>query len=103
MRQDKRPEVDLILSGRYLVVNSQDVTEQENISIAVAKGRIAEIGPNLAAKYPQAECLSHAHGLIMPGLINSHTHAAMSCFRGLADDLPLMEWLQGISFPERLS
>ncbi|MCW5212745.1 amidohydrolase family protein, partial [Desulfobulbus sp. TB] len=35
----------------------------------------------------------------MPGLINTHTHAAMSCFRGLADDLPLMEWLQEHIFP----
>ncbi|HPB75924.1 MAG TPA: amidohydrolase, partial [Chromatiaceae bacterium] len=37
--------------------------------------------------------------LIMPGLINSHTHAAMTCFRGLADDLPLMDWLNDYIFP----
>ena len=38
-------------------------------------------------------------GLIIPGLVNSHTHAAMSLFRGLADDLPLMEWLNNYIFP----
>jgi len=38
-------------------------------------------------------------GLVMPGLINGHTHAAMSLFRGLADDLPLMEWLNHYIFP----
>ena len=38
-------------------------------------------------------------GLILPGLLNGHTHAAMSLFRGLADDLPLMEWLTIIFFP----
>ncbi|MCI5223319.1 MAG: amidohydrolase [Candidatus Electrothrix sp. AR4] len=92
-------DVNLILSGRYLVRNSQDVEEQDNISIAIAGDRIVEVGPNLTEKYPQAECLNHPHGLIMPGLINTHTHAAMSCFRGLADDLPLMEWLQEHIFP----
>ncbi len=96
---DVKSDVHLILSGRYLVANSQDVQEQENISVAVAGDRIVEIGPNLAEKYPQAECIAHPHGLIMPGLINTHTHAAMSCFRGLADDLPLMEWLQEHIFP----
>ncbi len=99
MNQAKKSAVNLVLSGRYLVANSQEVEEQENISVAVSEDRIVEIGVNLAEKYPQAQCLSHAHGLIMPGLINCHTHAAMSCFRGLADDLPLMEWLQEHIFP----
>ena len=38
-------------------------------------------------------------GIIMPGLVNTHTHAAMTCFRGLADDLPLMTWLNDHIFP----
>jgi 5-methylthioadenosine/S-adenosylhomocysteine deaminase len=96
---DIKSDVHLILSGRYLVANSREVQEQEDISVAVAGDRIVEIGPKLAKKYPQAECIAHPHGLIMPGLINTHTHAAMSCFRGLADDLPLMEWLQEHIFP----
>jgi 5-methylthioadenosine/S-adenosylhomocysteine deaminase len=99
MDQEQTTDVDLIIAGRYLVANSQDVQEQKNISVAVAGERIVEIGPDLAKKYPQAQCIYHAHGLIMPGLVNSHTHAAMSCFRGLADDLPLMEWLQEHIFP----
>ncbi|MDU9047750.1 MAG: amidohydrolase [Candidatus Electrothrix sp. Rat3] len=99
MYQDRTTDVNLILSGRYLVANNSDIQEQEDISVAVAKDRIVEIGPKLAKKYPHAECLAHPHGLIMPGLINTHTHAAMSCFRGLADDLPLMEWLQEHIFP----
>ncbi|XOF33624.1 MAG: amidohydrolase [Candidatus Electrothrix sp. YB6] len=99
MSREVQSNDHLILSGRYLVANSRDVQEQKNISVAVADDRIVEIGPNLAEKYPQADCLAHPHGLIMPGLINSHTHAAMSCFRGLADDLPLMEWLQEHIFP----
>lgn len=42
----------------------------------------------------------NAHrGILLPGLVNAHTHAAMTLFRGLADDLPLMEWLEGVIFP----
>ncbi len=99
MSRDAKLDVNLILSGRYLVANSREVQEQENISVAVAGDSIVAVGPDLVEKYPLAECIAHPHGLIMPGLINSHTHAAMSCFRGLADDLPLMEWLQGHIFP----
>ena len=93
-------DVNLVLSGRYLVtMDGQGVLENENASVAVAGDTIVEIGPDLAAKYPQAEIIAEPHGLIMPGLINTHTHAAMSCFRGLADDLPLMQWLQEYIFP----
>ncbi len=100
MRYKMNQNVNLVLSGRYLVTNSQEVREQKNISVAVAGDIIVEIGLDLADKYPQSECLTHPHGLIMPGLVNTHTHAAMSCFRGLADDLPLMEWLQKHIFPK---
>jgi len=91
-------DVTLVLSGRYLVIGpDQDVLEQS--SVAIAGDTIIEIGSDLAARYPRAEHISQAHGLIMPGLINTHTHAAMACFRGLADDLPLMQWLQEYIFP----
>jgi len=93
-------DVHLVLSGRWLIsMDGSAAQEEKGISVAIAGNRIAEIGPNLAAKYPQAEQLACPHGLIMPGLINSHTHAAMSCFRGLADDLPLMDWLTQHIFP----
>jgi 5-methylthioadenosine/S-adenosylhomocysteine deaminase len=45
------------------------------------------------------ERLNAEGGLILPGLVNTHTHAAMTLFRGLADDLPLMEWLENYIFP----
>lgn len=92
-------DVQLILSGRWCVSMDSGVREEQDISVAVAGDSIAEIGPHLAAKYPQAELLACPQGLIMPGLVNVHTHAAMSCFRGLADDLPLMDWLTQHIFP----
>ena len=91
-------QVTLVLSGRYLVTRA-DREVLANSSVAIAGDTIVEIGPDLSIKYPDAEHISQSHGLIMPGLINTHTHAAMSCFRGLADDLPLMEWLQKYIFP----
>jgi len=91
--------VHLILSGRWLVSMDGSWQEEAGVSVAVAGDSIAEIGTDLAAKYPQAELLACPQGLIMPGLINTHSHAAMSCFRGLADDLPLMDWLTQHIFP----
>jgi 5-methylthioadenosine/S-adenosylhomocysteine deaminase len=46
-----------------------------------------------------AQVIDARGGIIMPGLVNTHTHAAMTCFRGLADDLPLMAWLNDHIFP----
>lgn len=73
----------------------------EHSGVVIEGDRIIEVGnaSDLAVNYPQAECLDEEHGVILPGLINTHTHAAMSCFRGLADDLPLMHWLQEFIFP----
>jgi len=50
-------------------------------------------------KYPAKKVIDADGCVVMPGLINGHTHAAMSLFRGLADDLPLMEWLNNYIFP----
>jgi 5-methylthioadenosine/S-adenosylhomocysteine deaminase len=93
-----KSDVTLVLSGRH-VVTMDGSGVLDHGCVAVAGDTIVEIGPGLAEKYPRAEQLAEPHGLIMPGLVNTHTHAAMSCFRGLADDLPLMEWLQEHIFP----
>jgi 5-methylthioadenosine/S-adenosylhomocysteine deaminase len=93
--------IDLLLTGRYLLPSSSQSDLLENAGLAIAGDTIAAIGPtdDLVRRYPGAERLHEPHGLIMPGLINTHTHAAMTCFRGLADDLPLMTWLQEHIFP----
>ncbi len=67
----------------------------------VENGTIVSILPTDAAikKYPSAEQTILSEHALIPGLINAHTHAAMSLFRGLADDLPLMSWLNDYIWP----
>ncbi len=93
--------VDLIVSGAWLLTMDAERKIIEDGALAIAGNRIAAVGRSseLRAAHPEAEVLHEPHGLIMPGLVNCHTHAAMACFRGLADDLPLMRWLQEYIFP----
>lgn len=91
----------LLLSGQYLLTLDAAHPCIEDGALLARDGRIAAIGTRaeLAARHPGVRALHTPHGLIMPGLVNTHTHAAMALFRGLADDLPLMEWLQDYIFP----
>ncbi len=93
--------VDLLLTGRYLLPTNQHADIIEDGGVAVAGDTIIAIGTKdeLTGRFPDAHHLHEKRGLIMPGLINTHTHAAMTCFRGLADDLPLMTWLNDHIFP----
>ena len=100
MNQDQ-PAADLLITGSHVYVQDEAKTIIKNGGVAVQGDTIIETGPGdiLREKYPDAELITEEHGLVMPGLINTHTHAAMACFRGLADDLPLMQWLQEYIFP----
>ncbi len=95
------PDPDYIFTGQYLLPDNQQHNVIENGGIAVKHDTIIAVGEQqcLMDTYPETDVIHEKHGLIMPGLINTHTHAAMSCFRGLADDLPLMEWLEKHIFP----
>jgi 5-methylthioadenosine/S-adenosylhomocysteine deaminase len=92
---------DYIFGARYLLPASSQAEVIENGAIAVTGDTIAAIGTTeiLKKTYPNAKFTWEEHGLIIPGLINTHTHAAMSFLRGLADDLPLMDWLEKHIFP----
>jgi 5-methylthioadenosine/S-adenosylhomocysteine deaminase len=70
----------------------------ERIGLRVEDGRIAEVGPEVE---PSAgdEVIAADGMALVPGLVNAHTHAAMTLFRGYADDLPLMEWLERHIWP----
>ena len=87
----------VITNGIILTVNA-DFDIIRNGYIAIQDGKIAEIGSDKAP--PRAQNYIDAMGgVIMPGLINTHTHLPMTIFRGLADDLPLQTWLEDHIFP----
>lgn len=93
--------VDLILSGSYLLPGSKQSEVIRDGAVAITGDIITAIGSKeeIEASYTTARTLHTEQGLIMPGLINTHTHAPMALFRGLADDLPLMTWLEKHIFP----
>jgi len=73
----------------------------ENGAVAIQGDRIVEIGPRaeIDAKYFPTNRIEQPNAILAPGLINTHTHAAMSLFRGVADDLKLQDWLEKFIFP----
>ena len=73
----------------------------EDHAVAVREGRIEAVLPasGAAAAYPGYETLDLPGHVLIPGLVNAHTHAAMCLMRGLSDDLPLMRWLQEHIWP----
>jgi 5-methylthioadenosine/S-adenosylhomocysteine deaminase len=93
--------IDLLVLPRWLVPMEPLNTVVEQAALAIDGGRILEILPVSAAqaRYAPRETLELPQHAILPGLVNAHTHAAMSLLRGLADDLPLMDWLQGHIWP----
>lgn len=105
-KEVNKEEVDSLILGKWLLTMSADSLHsphplKEEAGVAVRGDRLVAIGQagDLEKRYQAREIFRFPHHLIMPGLINAHTHAAMTLFRGLADDLPLMDWLQGYIFP----
>jgi len=93
-------KVDTLLHAQWIIpINDDRVLE--NHSLAISHGRISAILPTAEARerIQAGEVLELPDHVLIPGLINTHTHAAMTLLRGLADDLPLMTWLNDHIFP----
>ncbi len=97
----KRNAVDLIVRGGTVVTMDGSRRVIENGAVAVKGGRIVSVGSvtDIDRTYTAREIVNAAGKLIIPGLINGHTHVPMTLFRGLADDLDLQEWLTKYIFP----
>ncbi|MEQ1946035.1 MAG: amidohydrolase family protein [Bryobacteraceae bacterium] len=93
--------VDTIWSARYVVTMDAQRQVIENGAVAVTGDRIVEVGTraDIDKKYRAAQRLDRPNAILAPGLINTHTHAAMSLFRGIADDMKLQDWLEKFIFP----
>lgn len=92
---------DTLVLGGTILTQEPDSEPIPNGAVAVADGRIAAVGPaeELLELAPTGEVLNAGNCLILPGLINTHSHLAMTLLRGIADDLPLMDWLENHIWP----
>jgi 5-methylthioadenosine/S-adenosylhomocysteine deaminase len=95
------PSSTTIISAKWIIPVVPRNTVLEEHSLVIEQDCIVAILETQKAlkKYPHADNIERGSHALMPGLINSHTHAAMSLFRGIADDMPLMEWLEGHIWP----
>jgi 5-methylthioadenosine/S-adenosylhomocysteine deaminase len=92
--------VDTLINARWVVPLEPEGTRDHH-SVALRDGRIVEVLPSAEAnrKYRAREAVEMDSHVLIPGFVNAHTHAPMSLFRGLADDLPLMDWLNRHIWP----
>ncbi len=93
--------IDTLINARWIIPVEPTGAVYENYTIAIHEGDIIDLLPT-----EQVKNRYHSHNIknldehaLIPGLINTHSHAAMTLFRGLADDLPLMEWLNDYIWP----
>ncbi len=99
--QPAREHIDLLITAQYVVTIDASRRVIDDGAVAVRGDAIVAVGPRaeLEAKYISTRRISAPYGLIMPGLINGHTHAAMTLFRGIKDDVTLQDWLTNYIFP----
>jgi 5-methylthioadenosine/S-adenosylhomocysteine deaminase len=94
-------QIDTLLLAPWIIPVEPDARVLRDHALAVDSGKIVELLPaeDAERKYRALEVERLDGHALIPGLINSHCHAAMSLFRGLADDLPLMDWLNEHIWP----
>ncbi|MGC1688025.1 MAG: amidohydrolase [Candidatus Acidiferrales bacterium] len=97
----QKDHVDLLVLGGTVVTMDSGKRVIEDGAVAIRGDAIVSVGPRqeVESRYDAARTINAQGKIVMPGLINSHAHAAMSLFRGLADDLSLDDWLRIFIFP----
>ena len=93
--------IDLLIRARWIIPVEPADAVLEHHALAVRDGRIVALLPEREAveRYTAGREITLDRHALMPGLVNLHCHAAMSLLRGLADDMPLMTWLQDHIWP----
>jgi len=100
--QSWKKDVSLLIEGGMAITMTKAKAPIPGARVLVSKGRILDIGKADEVKLPSGghfEIIDAHDAIIMPGLINTHTHSAMTLFRGMADDIPLKQWLFEKIFP----
>src|SRR5271157_4890522 len=92
---------DWIWSARYVITEDAQRRVIENGAVAIRGDRIVAVGAkaDIDKRFQPKQRLDRPDAILAPGLIDTHTHAAMSLFRGIADDLKLQDWLTKFIFP----
>ena len=90
----------LVAGGTVLTVDPRDTIFPDG-AVAIRDGAIAAVGPRktIERRFRARRAIDAAGGLILPGFVNAHTHAAMTLLRGIRDDVDLMTWLEKFMFP----
>ncbi|AAU92427.1 MULTISPECIES: TRZ/ATZ family hydrolase [Methylococcus] len=93
--------IDTLITARWIIPVEPDGVTLEHHALAIDRGRITDLLPTTEAlvRYQPRRIERLEHHALIPGLVNAHTHAAMTLLRGVADDLPLMQWLQEHIWP----
>ncbi len=94
-------EADLMVRGDYVLpMNAGDTLIEDGV-VVVKNDRVVAVGQwsRLSRKYTGARIIAGSGKIVMPGLVNGHTHSSMTLFRGMVDDLDLMDWLNNYVFP----
>ncbi len=101
MNQSARESVDLIISSAWIVPVVPRSVVLENHSVAIRNQRIIAIDEHeaISKQYQTANQVTLDSHVLIPGLINAHGHSPMALFRGIADDIPLMQWLEERIWP----
>jgi len=99
-----KQRVDLIIKGDHIVSMDANGSVYKDAAVAVDKGLIIAIGPTseILSTYQSDEVLDGDNRVVMPGLINGHSHAAMTLLRGMAEDMALLDWLTQYIFPAEI-
>ncbi len=94
-------QVDLILTNAIVLTMDEGFTQFEPGAVAVRGNEIVAVGPadEIDESYTASGTKDCAGKILMPGLVNAHTHVPMTLLRGLADDLRLDVWLLGYMMP----
>lgn len=92
---------DLIIAARWVIPVEPEGRVLEEHALVVRDGRIVDLLPAAEAiqRYAARDLIRRPHHVLLPGLVNAHTHTPMTLFRGLADDMPLNTWLERHIWP----
>ncbi len=92
---------DTLFVNAIVLTMDEQLNQYEPGAVAVLNAKIVAVGPQeeITAKWDAAETVDCNQRVLMPGLINAHTHVPMTLLRGLADDLRLDVWLMGYCMP----